>query len=623
MKIKTLVIAPYSGLKELASQIADEQQELEIIVEQADLREALPILNRYAQEGIEFIVSRGGTARLIREHTAIPVVEIQVSGYDILRSLILIKEYKQKVELIGFPNICRGVVSVAHLLDIDIPYTTIHSQDEVDEAVSMAKAKGVQVLLGDTVTVQTAEKYGLQGMMITSGRESVLEAFQQVQEINAMFNPLKRKQGAYQRVLHSSSDGFALFSAQGDVLEYNEALLKLINARKEPQEAERLNLFDFIPALAGRIPRAMAADQREGHAATNSFAEDVGFESKFDFMFTLADKGDRREGNVRVKGGLFSAEEGNLLYYLLISPMSDEFGNSRIMVKQGRRNTTSFAQMVAHSKAMHSTVNQAKEHALSNQVIVLYGEEGVGKKFIASAIHNEAFAAQEEWFEINILKGARDVEQVLERLLASYPSCTLCVTGIEQAQQDAQSWLQQRIVALQMQQRIIFLFLQHPQELVAEGRLLREFAEKVAPPVRVPPLRERKEDIEEYITFFIGLFNTQYGKQIVGVRRPVLEKLLQKEWAGNMIELRQCIEKLVLSTEGYYIEKEQLEELSDKVQQVQDQAQRMLSFAPDKTLAELERDIIQTVLQEENMNQTKAAKRLGINRTTLWRKLNQ
>jgi transcriptional regulator, propionate catabolism operon regulatory protein len=99
MAIKTLFIAPYRGLKELASVLAKQQPDLDIVIEEADLGDAIPVVKEYENKGIQFIISRGGTAKLISQFTNIPVVEIKLSGYDILRTLTLIKDYQMKVQM--------------------------------------------------------------------------------------------------------------------------------------------------------------------------------------------------------------------------------------------------------------------------------------------------------------------------------------------------------------------------------------------------------------------------------------------------------------------------------------------------------------------------------------------
>jgi DNA-binding NtrC family response regulator len=484
MGIKTLIIAPYSGLKELTTQLSQEQRDLDVTVLQGDLREAIPIIKQYEQKGIQYIISRGGTASLIRQHTAIPVVEIPVSGYDILRALTLVKDYKMTVEMIGFQNICQGVLSVAHLLDINIPYTIIQSEGDVQDAIRDAAIKGAQIILGDTVTVNTAEKYGLQGMLITSGKESVLDAFNQVKQINEIVNHKERK------------------------------------------------------------------DQ--------------------DLKVTI-----RNEVNI------------------------------------------SFAQIVTNSKIMKETISRAKKLISSPKLTLIHGEKGSGKKFVSTAIHKDSVFNKNDFIEVSILNVQHNTLEQLNSLLASPIKGTLYIKGFELLGIEDQKSFISNLMELEAQ--IILSFKENPEELGRKNQLYTYILkENVSNILGIPSLQERQGDFEEYIRIFIANYNTVYGKQVVGIRQNVLDKLYKYEWPDNLEGLKRTVEELVKNSNGNYIE----EELLYFVEEPRNGLSRN-TFPIDlsRTLVEIEKDIILHVLKEENMNQTSAAQRLGINRTTLWRKL--
>lgn len=92
---KILVIAPYQGLKELFLEV-NEDLHKNIHVEMGDLYKGLAIAKEYENKGFDVIISRGATALLLQEHCQLPVVDVKISGYDILRTLTLIKGYPEK-----------------------------------------------------------------------------------------------------------------------------------------------------------------------------------------------------------------------------------------------------------------------------------------------------------------------------------------------------------------------------------------------------------------------------------------------------------------------------------------------------------------------------------------------
>lgn len=135
----------------------------------------------------------------------------------------------------------------------------------------------------------------------------------------------------------------------------------------------------------------------------------------------------------------------------------------------------------------------------------------------------------------------------------------------------------------------------------------------------LPSLRERKEDIEGLSLLYINEYNAKYGKQVVGLRDEAREELERFEWRGNIHQLRQVIEEAVLLAKGLYIEQGEISEVLSTRRMRTEYGKP--DFDLSGTLEEIEQRIIQQVLLEEGMNQVKTAERLGISRTTLWRKI--
>ena len=139
--------------------------------------------------------------------------------------------------------------------------------------------------------------------------------------------------------------------------------------------------------------------------------------------------------------------------------------------------------------------------------------------------------------------------------------------------------------------------------------------------IHVPPLSERPEDIEDMSRLFIAELNSLYGTQVVGLSADVIEAFQHQKFRENVRQFKRIIEELVLTTKSGYITLNKAKAAIDQL--AFENEEKQLSSYLNGTLDEIERRIIKTVLEEENMNQSKAAKRLNINRTTLWRKLKE
>lgn len=598
MKIKTLVIAPYQGLGELAHTLSKEQDDLDITVREGDLKEALPIAVEFERKGYEIIISRGGTAQLLRQYTSLPVIDIQVSGYDILRILTLVKDYQVKMQLIGFPNICQGVVSISNLLDINIPYTIINHQEEVESAVLHAKLQGVQVIVGDTITVKTAEQCGLQGILITSGRESLQEAFQQAKQLYQNVTYVEKKIRAYEDLFYKVNQGIVIFDEDGIIELANETFKEIINHPK--QELKGASLLKLL------------------NVGVTSFMEQV----NSDYVNNSLSHRIQVNGRERYFTGgrlLFSRLNKNYLY-LMESVESEQINREENNIKFVIRKppVVSFSQMTGTSKIVQSVIEKCSRFSKLKEPIILYGEIGTGKTLFASAIHSSSSQGDGEFIEINIKGGSNEDLEKIGRSLLTIEKGTCVIEGVEHVSLEGQRELIQ--VLKQLKVRVILLFNQDPTQLLKEGCIAEEIYEAFYEHIlRIPPLRERLDDLEEYIRTFIAKYNAEYGKQIVGLRKEVLDEFFKQPWIENLKQLRNAIREFVKASNGSYIEKDVLPLL--KLLPSQPVSSIMNSIDKNKTLAEIEKEIIHAVLREENMNQTKVAKRLGINRSTLWRKL--
>jgi len=136
--------------------------------------------------------------------------------------------------------------------------------------------------------------------------------------------------------------------------------------------------------------------------------------------------------------------------------------------------------------------------------------------------------------------------------------------------------------------------------------------------LQIPPLRERKEDILPLFRFFINRFNEQFKKEFVQISKEAEEKILSYPWTGNIRELRNTAERIVLLEKGDTILAKHLSFLSDETKPPEEG----VSFKPHLPsqgiiLDEVEKHYILEALKIKKGNKLQAAKILGISRSTL------
>ena len=140
-------------------------------------------MSRLPEQTFDVIISRGGTAELIRSLTPLPVVDIPLSVYDIFRSIKLAENYTSKYALIGFPNITRNAHFLCDMMQYNIDIYTIHNEQEAESRLKKLQQEGCNMILCDMITNSLAQKYGLTSILIASGTESIESAFDQAIQV--------------------------------------------------------------------------------------------------------------------------------------------------------------------------------------------------------------------------------------------------------------------------------------------------------------------------------------------------------------------------------------------------------------------------------------------------------
>lgn len=136
--------------------------------------------------------------------------------------------------------------------------------------------------------------------------------------------------------------------------------------------------------------------------------------------------------------------------------------------------------------------------------------------------------------------------------------------------------------------------------------------------IELPPLRERKEDIPLFVKYFIQDANNELNKNVKSVSDPVMEKLVNHPWTGNVRELRNIIRRAVLMAKGETI---QSINIPDEISGTNRLSSNQENLTLDGITQSLEKDFILKAIEEAQGNKSKAAKILNMNERTFYRKL--
>jgi len=165
--------------------------------------------------------------------------------------------------------------------------------------------------------------------------------------------------------------------------------------------------------------------------------------------------------------------------------------------------------------------------------------------------------------------------------------------------------------------------------LVKAGKFREDLYYRLAVvPLRVPPLRERKEDIAPLAYHFLERFSRQYNKGVVDMTASCLRALMENPWPGNVRELENVMERAVLLSEGPVIDEAAVSFSTQSPYAPSSGAPSSVVMKPLRVLSrehvrEREREAVVAALSTAAGNKSKAAKLLGISRSSLYNKLRE
>jgi DNA-binding NtrC family response regulator len=299
--------------------------------------------------------------------------------------------------------------------------------------------------------------------------------------------------------------------------------------------------------------------------------------------------------------------------------------------------------MIGHSTAMQAVYRTIEKIADVRCNVIIEGESGTGKELAARAIHHLSQDAERPFVVIDC--GAL-TDTLLESELfghekGAFTGATRSKQGLLEAASGGTVFLDEicnisdamqtkllRVVQEQQLTRVggvrpigidvrfVAATNRNLEQMVAEGRFRDDLYHRLnVVKIAMPPLRERCEDVPLLVQHFVAHFKDLYNRDVTGFDAASMQALCDYHWPGNVRELRNLVERHIALADGPELH---IDELPRPVGGAQEDIERDLP-----SLEELERRYILQVLERFGGNRERTAATLGINKSTLWRKLQQ
>jgi PAS domain S-box-containing protein len=286
----------------------------------------------------------------------------------------------------------------------------------------------------------------------------------------------------------------------------------------------------------------------------------------------------------------------------------------------------------------------------SDSTVLIHGESGTGKELAAHAIHYHSHRSNESFIKVNCSALAETLleSELFGHVKGAFTGAIYDKIGRFEAADkgtifldevgDFSPFIQLKLLRIlqekefervgdttprQVDVRIVAATSRNLAGLVESGHFRPDLYYRLRViPIYLPALRERKDDLPLLINHFIDQYNLRMSKRIRGVGEEAMSALLDYEWPGNIRELEHAIEHAMVLSQGQTIE---LAELPVEIRRIEMHETpspiSRINRATTPQSPRLEKSMIEQALSDSAGNRTRAAKILGMSRTTLWRKM--
>ncbi|HHO0104240.1 sigma 54-interacting transcriptional regulator [Klebsiella quasipneumoniae] len=598
------------------------ERKLEIPVYEFRYSDVLNKANEMIQSGTRIIISRGGTAALLRNNIPIPVIEIAHDFHGVYRILQEAKNTSQKIAAIGFPQFCRALRHYQSMTNDEFKICQVYNHHDIENVIKNLSENDYHMVIGGLTVAEMAKKYNLNVIEGDADNNSIEQAINEAHGLLKYINRENLKLVMSHAALNQSREGIMCVDQLGEIIHINAIGMTLFQC----QVGDKL------------------------------FKKEV-FK---DIYASMINESNVKEQAIEINGTLVSLSVRHFSNrhnsYAVITGLSQESTlwqqtTSKKSHLRGYATSYSFDNIIAQSPIMHQVIQKARLCAQHELPVHILGDTGTGKELFAQSIHHVSARSHGPFVALNC---AAIPESLLESELFGYAegaftnarkggkpgvfematNGTVFIDEISEAPLSVQVKLLRVLQEKQFSRlggdtllsadfRLITASNKDLGQLVASGEFRQDLYYRInILELQLPSLRERPEDIMVLIHHLLQ----QQNKHLTFTADAV-NYLQNYDWPGNIRELQAVIYRLIVLLDGNTVNKEVLQQISH----LSPACHQSVSLVSDHTLVadesdllkKQEKQLIASVIEKTDGDRTRASAILGISPTTLWRKLKQ
>ncbi len=608
----------------------------EVTVRYTTMEEAIPVATELLESGIEVLLCSDGTGSLLLQTLGQPIVNITRTHLDVLKSLMKAKKYGPFIGLTNYGAPIGGIELFDALLSVKTRQVVFTNKTELINGITEAVQAGIDCLVGAGVSQHIVSGLGGSFVRVPLRRDMIIQALKEARAMASARRKEKKDQEEMRIILQIIKEGMLVIDNFDNVKICNQAAADILGVGLQEVIGKPVSEFLQDSDLLGIL--------RNGKAELDQICR-VGGEYLVTNSLPIVIDG-------KAQGVVSTFKEAARIHNI------DRKLKEKLYL-DGFVATYTVHQIDSRSPQMKKVIEKAKKYAETDLSILLQGETGTGKEILGHTVHNLSSRRDKPFVAINC---SALTESLLESELFGYEEGAF--TGakkggkiglFELANQgsifldeiaDMSPNIQVKLLRvieekkvrriggdrlIPVDVRIISSTWKDLREEMEQGGFRMDLFFRVANlKVRIPPLRERVEDIPCLVRKLLK----KYGKDKRAISPDMYAAMESYHWPGNVRELNSLVESYLIllgdRDRDEALFRDLFEDLGiqgrNKERPAEDEPADQPPPSPVKSLHEqaedFERSIINETLSRFQFNRKATARHLGISMNTLWRKMN-
>ncbi|WP_282142441.1 sigma 54-interacting transcriptional regulator [Cytobacillus oceanisediminis] len=624
------ILTPIDALIQVSKEAAKKTGE-DVAIRKVSFRNAIAAAKEFEKAGTEVIISRGTLGlKLIESDLSIPVVQIPITGYDLLRTIKEAQKLGQKIGIADTRDVLQGIQTIESVLGFSIEKHCVIVPEEAEAAVEALSKKEIDVLIGKSIFTNKVKNNSIKTVILTSGEESVIQAIHEARSLIEVRRTELKRTKELQAILDFIADGVIAVDEKGVITVCNPSVYSILN-------------LPYDSVIGKQIDDILVNSQMKKVLSTGK--EELNRIQDANGVKVIANRIPIRHEQ-KVFGAVCTFQEVHRL-------QQQEQEIRKKLLHRGHVTKYSLNNIVGESEMYQKAIEKVKKYSQVDSTILLTGETGVGKEVFAHLIHSFSKRTEGPFVAVNC---AAIPENLLESELFGYVEGaftgakkggktglfelahqgTIFLDEIGELAESLQAQLlrvlqegevmrlgDERVIPINI--RVIAASNRDFEKMVEDGSFRADLYYRLnILDIPIPSLRERILDIPLLCDFFIKELEPGIRRNIKGFTAEAMKIMQSYHWPGNIRQLRNIVERAMILSPEKLIDSETVLAAGGKdFSKLHVLKQHSINEVDEETkLQNYEKEYILNVLKQVNGNKTEAAKILGIGRTTLWRKIN-